>query len=102
MRDAWLTYTEGDAKEEMVDMMMYESGEALDWLHYEHGFEFDYVPKTGFTEADVYACKYQYLPNSLGANKAYIARYFDGIVEDFLQAGGSYMLENRSLRPHPG
>ena len=96
MRDAWLTYTEGDAKEEMVDMMMYESGEALDWLHYEHGFEFDYVPKTGFTEADVYACKYQYLPNSLGANKAYIARYFDGIVEDFLQAGGSYMLETEA------
>ena len=44
-------YTEGDAKPEMVEMMMTESGNAIDWLHYEHGFEFDYVPKTGFTAA---------------------------------------------------
>ncbi|MDO4549243.1 MAG: FAD-dependent oxidoreductase, partial [Clostridia bacterium] len=96
MREAWLTYTEGDAKEELVDYMMYESGNAIDWLHYEHGFEFDYVPKTGFTPADVYACKYQYLPNTVGANKAYIEDYFNGIVEDFVEAGGAYMLETEA------
>lgn len=93
MREAWLAYTEGDAKPEMVEIMMTESGNAIDWLHYEHGFEFDYLPKTGFTAADVYPCKYQYLPNTLGANKAYIADYFDGLIEDFVAAGGQYMLE---------
>ena len=96
MRAAWLEYTEGDAKEAMVDKLLYGSGEAIDWLHYEHDFEFDYVPKTGFTAADVYAVKFQYLPNSVGANKAYIARYFDGIIEDYKAAGGRYMLETEA------
>ena len=96
MRAAWLEYTEGDAKEAMVDKLLYGSGEAIDWLHYEHDFEFDYIPKTGFTAADVYAVKFQYLPNSVGANKAYIARYFDGIIEDYKAAGGRYMLETEA------
>ena len=96
MRAAWLEYTEGDAKEEMVDKMIYGSGEAIDWLHYEHGFEFDYMPKVGFTPADVYAVKFQYLPNSVGANKAYIARYFDNIIKDYTKAGGRYMLETEA------
>ena len=96
MKAAWLAYTEGDAKEEMVDKMIYGSGDAIDWLHYEHGFEFDYQPKTGFTPADVYAVKYQYLPNTVGANKAYIERYFDRLVADFVAAGGQYMLETEA------
>ena len=33
----WLAYTEGDAKEEMVRLMVEESGEAFDWLKLEHG-----------------------------------------------------------------
>ena len=96
MRDAWLTYTEGDAKPEMVEMMMTESGNAIDWLHYEHGFEFDYEPKTGFTAADVYPCKYQYLPNTVGANKAYIEHFFDNLIKDYEAAGGTYMLETEA------
>ena len=96
MREAWLAYTEGDAKEEMVDKLLYGSGEAIDWLHYEHNFEFDYIPKTGFTAADVYAVKFQYLPNSVGANKAYIDRYFDGLIKDYKAAGGRYMLETEA------
>ena len=96
MLEAWLAYTEGDAKTEMVEKMMNVSGEALDWMHYEHGFEYDYVAKTGFTAADVYAVKFQFLPNTVGANKAYIERYFDGIVKDFTEAGGRYMLETEA------
>ena len=96
MKEAWLAYTEGDAKESMIDKIIYGSGEAIDWLHYEHDFDFDYVPKVGFTPADVYAVKYQFLPNTVGANKAYIERYFDGIVKDFVEAGGEYMLETEA------
>jgi len=96
MKAAWLEYTEGDAKEALVDKMIYGSGEAIDWLHYEHGYDFDYVPKTGFTAADVYAVKYQFLPNYVGANKAFIEHYIDGIVSDFTAAGGSYMLETEA------
>ena len=36
----WLAYTEGDAKEEMVRLMVEKSGEAFDWLKLEHGFGF--------------------------------------------------------------
>lgn len=93
MRKAWLTYTEGDAKEEMVDLMLNRSGEAIDWMVYSHNFEFDYAPKVGFTAADVYPVKYQFIPNTIGANKAFIAKYFDGIYKDFTGAGGKYMLE---------
>ncbi len=96
MRKAWLDYTEGDAKTAMVDLLLDKSGEALDWLVYEHGYEFDYTPKTGFTAADVYPCKYQFMPNTIGANKAYIAKYFDGIYEDYTDLGGKYMLETEA------
>lgn len=96
MKKAWLDYTEGDAKEEMIDKIIYGSGEAIDWAHYEHGFEFDYEPKVGFTAADVYPVKFQYLPNTVGANKAYIERYFDGVIADYVEAGGQYMLETEA------
>jgi len=93
MRAAWDAYTEGDEKSELVDYMFDYSGDAIDWLVYDHGFQFDYVPKTGFTSSDVYAVKFQFIPNDIGANKAYIAKYFDGIVQDFTDKGGTYMLE---------
>ena len=96
MRAAWLTYTEGDAKPTMVDMMIYKSGEAFDWLVYQHGFEFAGTPRRGFTAEDVYDCYYEFMPNTIGANKAYIAKYFDGIYKDFTEGGGKYMLETEA------
>lgn len=96
MKAAWMAYTEGDAKEEMIDKIIFESGEALDWAHYEQGFEYDYAPKTGFTAADVYAVKFQFLPNTVGANKAFIERYFDTLIKNFTAKGGQYMLETEA------
>jgi len=40
MRKAWLEYTEGDAKEEILDKFLDNSGKVLDWLIYDHGFKF--------------------------------------------------------------
>ncbi len=96
MRKAWMDYTEGDAKKSMVDMMIDRSGEAFDWLVYDHGFEFAGTPRRGFTPEDVYDCYYEFMPNKIGANKAYIAKYFDGIYEDFTAGGGKYMLETEA------
>ena len=96
MKQAWMEYTCGDAKETMIDKMIYGSGEAIDWAHYEHDFDYDYQPKIGFTPADVYAVKYQFLPNSVGANKAYIEHYFDNLIKDFTEAGGEYLLETEA------
>ena len=96
MKAAWMEYTDGDAKEVMIDKMIYGSGEAIDWAHYEHDFDYDYEPKIGFTPADVYAVKFQFLPNTVGANKAYIERYFDNLIKDYTEAGGEYMLETEA------
>ncbi|MCI5928462.1 MAG: FAD-binding protein [Pseudoflavonifractor capillosus] len=92
MYDAWVAYGEGDAKEDIVHRMIYESGEVLDWLVYDHGVGFA-EPMTGFTESDVYVTKYQWLPNDIMYNKAEIGAYFDGMWSDFEALGGTYMLE---------
>lgn len=92
MLNAWLEYTEGDAKEEIVSRMIHESGEVLDWLVYDHNVGFA-EPQTGFTESDVYVTKYQWLPNDIMYNKDAIGRYFDGLYEDFQALGGTYLLE---------
>jgi fumarate reductase flavoprotein subunit len=95
MLAAWLAYTEGDAKEDIVRLNIERSGEALDWLIYEHGYAFA-EPKTGFTPTDVYLTKYQYLPNDIMYNKTTIATYFDGMYEDFAALGGTYLLETEA------
>ncbi|MGB3933003.1 MAG: FAD-binding protein [bacterium] len=95
MRKSWLEYTEGDEKTEMVDILLDNSGKALDWLVYEHGFKFD-TPKRGFTEEDIYEVKYQYLPNDRGNNKDVIGQYYDRIYADYTALGGEYMLETEA------
>jgi uncharacterized protein with FMN-binding domain len=96
LRQAWLDYTEGDAKTEMLDLLLDNSGKVVDWLMYEHGFRFS-TPKRGFTEADIYEVKYQYLPNDTGTKEYAITNsYFEGLVEDYVKLGGKYMLETEA------
>lgn len=96
LRQAWLEYTEGDAKTEMVDLLLDNSGKVVDWLMYDHGFKFS-TPKRGFTEADIYEVKYQYLPNDTGTKEYAITNtYFEGLVEDYVDLGGKYMLETEA------
>lgn len=96
LRDAWLKYTEGDAKTEMVDLLLDNSGKVVDWLMYDHGFKFS-TPKRGFTEADVYEVKYQYLPNDTGTKEyAKTYSYFEGIMDDYTELGGKFMLETEA------
>ena len=91
MKSEWLKYTEGDAKEEMVDLMLDNSGETLDWLMYDHGFYFGH-PQLGVDLSAIYYCVYQY-NESFMDNKDIIASYFDHIVKDYTYHGGKYMLE---------
>lgn len=92
MYQAWVDYGEGDAKAEIVKRMIYESGQVLDWLVYDHEVGFA-EPQTGFTPSDVYLTKYQWLPNDTMYNKAAIGGYFDGLWSDYEALGGTYMLE---------
>ena len=105
MHQAWLNYVEGDAKEDIIDIYFDHSGEALDWLVLDHGAKVDFEAQAGFTEADTYKVKFQWIPNkdertpgapTYGYNKAEIATYFDRLVNDFVDLGGQYMLETEA------
>jgi uncharacterized protein with FMN-binding domain/succinate dehydrogenase/fumarate reductase flavoprotein subunit len=97
-------YAHGACKKEMVQLMMDESGKTIDWLHFDHGFLFT-AAMAGFG-SNAWLDKFQYvyitnqrtgqgLPRSavFGDRSSCVGRYFDRIVKDFTDAGGTYMLE---------
>ena len=108
---AWDEYTEGDAKMDIVEYYLSNSGETIDWLYYEHGFEFN-NPLTGFTVEDVYRCKYQYANiQNMEEGREYrvdvahsmndmVDSYFHNLIEDYEELGGEYMLEVEATEIH--
>ena len=99
MKDAWLQYTTGadgtqKAKEEVVDVMFENSGDALDWLTYDHGFTFG-EPRVGFTAADVYLCRYNYVADGLSSDDRRIGAqgFYENMMDEFVALGGEYYLE---------
>lgn len=94
----WIAYTDGDAKPEMIQLMIEESGEALDWLD-DNGFEF-LVPDVGLSDGknDItnFVVKYKFAPLKEGCTNIDVKvfqSYFDSLYEKFTEYGGKYMLE---------
>jgi fumarate reductase flavoprotein subunit len=94
LKKEWLDYTCGDAKEELIDLMLDNSGHTLDWLQYKHGFFFG-KPQFGVEPSAHYYLVYQY-NGSYMDNKHVISGYFDQIWHDFESLGGRYMLETEA------
>ena len=94
LKKEWIEYTCGDAKEDLIDLMFDESGKALDWLQYEHGFFFG-KPQLGVEPSAQYFLVYQY-NGSFMDNKHVIAGYFDNIWHDYETMGGQYLLETEA------
>ncbi|WP_425357478.1 FAD-dependent oxidoreductase [Leadbettera azotonutricia] len=94
LKQAWLEYTEGDAKEDLLDLMLDHSGETLDWLVNEHGFVFG-LPQLGVEPSATYYVVFQY-NGSFMDNKHLIIAYFDKLYDDYLKLGGKYMLETEA------
>jgi fumarate reductase flavoprotein subunit len=90
----WLAYTEGAAKENMLDIMLDNSGPTLDWLVYDHGFFFG-LPQLGVEPSATYYVVFQY-NGSFMDNKHLIIAYFDKLYDDYLKLGGRYMLETEA------
>lgn len=90
----WLAYTEGGAKEDMLDIMLDQSGPTLDWLVYDHGFFFG-LPQLGVEPSATYYVVFQY-NGSFMDNKHLIIAYFDKLYDDYLKLGGRYMLETEA------
>ncbi|MGI5929229.1 FMN-binding protein [Pseudoflavonifractor sp.] len=103
MKADWNNFTKGDAKQDLLDLFFDESGNTIDWL-ISHGFDygegspdgegFEYGgPQRGFTDQDVYYCKFQYTGQGYGNWKKETGAMFDSIIEDYTALGGEYMLE---------
>lgn len=95
----WLDYTGGDAKPEMIRLMMDHSGNALDWLD-ANGFDF-LAPQGGLSDGgnDVkqFIVKYQFGPLDGGnINKDVFQSCFDTLVEKYTEYGGKHMLETEA------
>ena len=90
MKRIWFDYTEGDAKQKLIDLMVDYSGDALDWLEFEHDYQFAEKAIQGFTGADAFAGKIQFLPNDNGAtNKPAMHRYFTNMCETYESLGAN-------------
>ncbi|MFR5602039.1 MAG: FAD-binding protein [Lachnospiraceae bacterium] len=90
----WMDYTEGEAKEELIDVMLNESGETLDWL-VDLGFEFA-EPVPGFGTPYEVVCYYGegFLgADGLSTSKSVVGSYFDSMMEAYESIGGQYMLQ---------
>lgn len=97
MKKIWFEYTEGDGKQELIDLMVDYSGETLDWLEFDHDYQFVEKAIEGMEKGDHYAGRIQYLPNDNAAvNKPAMYRYFTNLVDDFTNLGGQYMLETEA------
>ena len=100
---AWTEYVEGDAKMNIVEKFLDNSGDTMDWLYYDHGFLLN-NPTSGFG-ANTYRCKQQYVSIATAeAGRDYgmdishgqntmVDQYYERFMSDYVKLGGQYMLE---------
>ena len=91
LKSAWMEYTEGDAKEWAIDVMMNESGNAVDWL-IEQGFVFG-APEQGLSAPYKVCVNYG---AQFAVSKSTVQTYFDKIMDTYTSLGGEYMLETEA------
>ena len=98
-KEDWLNYTEGDAKEELIDVMIGKSGESLDWLM-DLGFEFA-QPVPGFGTPYEVVCYYgEGFVGSDGqtTSKSVVGGFFDKMMTAYEEIGGKYLLETEGTQ----
>ena len=88
----WITYCEGDAKEELVQFMIDKSGEMLDWLVFDQGAQLSQPIVSWLSADNRFAVAASWLP-PMWNNTKYLLGYFDSMIEKFTANGGQYMLE---------
>lgn len=107
-RQAWIDYTEGDEKTELLDVFLDNNGDTIDWLYYDHGFRFTNA-MSGFSATDTFLCKFQYvyyfnaeegrdygMDVTQGTRADTVAKYFDRFVSDYEDLGGKYQLNTEA------
>ncbi len=94
LKEDWLQYTEGDAKTEMIDLLLDNSGATLDWLVDDYGMELE-PPSGGLTEADANVVLFSYAPAAKGMTirRQHNIAFYDRAMQRYTEMGGKYMLE---------
>lgn len=102
LREFWLDYNTGadgtlKCKEELVDLYIERSGELVDWLHFEHGVEFE-APKVGDLSAAAQEEQFVGTFNLIKFDMSYeerreaILQWATELMDEVVEAGGSYLL----------
>lgn len=102
-RQDWYEYADGDAKTEMIDLFIDNSGDTIDWLVSEHGFwfceprneqnfPFDVCIDFVFNKKTVEGYEY---PIEFGNRAEAVYSYFDKMMSDYTALGGQYLLETK-------
>ena len=91
LKEAWMTYTEGDAKEWAIDDMMESSGDAVDYL-INNGFVFG-APTQGLSDPYLICCNYG---DQFAIPKSVVQTYFDAFMENYTSKGGRYQLQTEA------
>ena len=91
LKAAWMEYTEGDAKEWAIDMMMESSGDAVDYL-IDNGFVFG-APVQGLSDPYLICCNYG---DGFMVDKSIVQAYFDKFMGNYTMKGGKYMLQTEA------
>ena len=91
LKKVWMEYTEGDAKEWAIDMMMESSGDAVDYL-IDNGFVFG-APVQGLSDPYLICCNYG---DGFMVDKSIVQAYFDKFMSNYTTKGGKYMLQTEA------
>lgn len=92
LKTDWLARTQGDAKNDLLDLFFEESGNTIDWLHFDHEWPFN-PPNPGHADYATYDCCFTYNPYTLAGPKVEVAGFIDGLMDQFTDLGGEYLLE---------
>ena len=91
LKKVWMEYTEGDAKEWAIDMMMESSGDAVNYL-IDNGFVFG-APVQGLSDPYLICCNYG---DGFMVDKSIVQAYFDKFMANYTAKGGKYMLQTEA------
>lgn len=92
LMEDWYQRTHGDAKRELLELFFAESGNTIDWLNYEHAWPFN-PPNPGHADYATFDCCFTYSPYTLAGPKAELAAIIDGVMGQYVDLGGEYLLE---------
>lgn len=94
MLNDWISFTHGDAKKDMIQLLLNESGNTLDWMVYNYGLQMT-PPKGGLVAGDDLTVCFSYSPSNKGIHNRRVNNltFFKNCMDTYEKLGGKYMLE---------